>query len=118
MTERDTHDKSNAEQRYRSLVDDAPYTIIIVDYDKRVFVEEANRSAEKLYGLKRSDILGKLGPQDLSPEFQPDGRRSDEAALEFMQAALDEKFPTFEWLHRTAQGIDVPCQVTLSRFPD
>ena len=118
MTEKDTHEKSNAEQRYRSLVDDAPYTIIIVDNDKRVFVEEANRSAEKLYGLKRSEILGKLGPQDLSPEFQPDGRRSDEAALEFMQAALDEKFPTFEWMHRTAQGIDVPCEVTLSRFPD
>jgi len=118
MSNNNEYENNHVEQRYRALVDDAPYAIVIVDIDKGVFVEEANHSAEKIFGMPKADLLGKFGPHDLSPEFQPDGRRSDEAAAGYTQMALKGENPTFEWTHRTVHGDDVACQITLSRFPD
>lgn len=106
------------DERCRSLVDQAPDAIIIVDADRGLFVEEANPSAERLYELPRQQILGQYGPVDLSPEFQPNGRRSDQAAFAYIQRALDGELPSFEWTHYTSKGKEMVCQVTLSRFPD
>ena len=48
----------------------------------------------------------------------PMARRSDQLAKEHIQAALEGGFPTFEWLCRSIDNVDVPCEVSLARFPD
>lgn len=118
MSTTSEYEHSHVEQKYRSLFDVAPYAIVIVDTDKGVFVEEANHRAEKIFGMPRGDMLGKFGPHDLSPEFQPDGRRSDEAATQYLRQALNGENPSFEWMHRSVQDVDVACQISLSRLPD
>ncbi len=110
-------ERSQAEQRFRSLVDHATEAIVVVDADSGAFVE-ANPRAEDLFGAPRKDLLGRIGLYDLSPEFQPDGRRSDDAATTYITEALDGEFPAFEWTHQNTAGVEVPCHVSLARFPD
>jgi PAS domain S-box-containing protein len=64
------------------------------------------------------DRLPELTPADVSPEFQPDGRRSSELAREKMDEALAGGMPVFEWTH--LQQPDwrlIPTEVRLLRLP-
>jgi hypothetical protein len=74
--------------------------------------------AEALHGLPRDELIGKIGPADLSPEIQPDGRPSSEAAQGYLSRALAGEFPRFEWVHLAADGQETPCEVSLARLPD
>lgn len=109
--------RQRAEARYRSLIDYATEGIIVVDADTGLFVEEANIRAQELYGMTRDELLEKVGPADLSPPRQPDGRPSLQAAMSYTRAALAGDVQHFEWTHRNAKGVDFPCQITLTRFP-
>ncbi len=109
---------AQAEERYRSLIESARDGITIVDFDTGLFVEDANPSIQQLYGFSREELLNKLGPADVSPEFQPDGRTSVEAASSYIEEAINGGAPTFDWVHQNAAGEQIPCKVTLTRFPD
>ncbi|MDJ0824974.1 MAG: ATP-binding protein [Rhodobacter sp.] len=106
-----------SEERYRALVDHATEAIVILDVDTGVFME-ANPAAARLYGIPVDDLIGKHGPATVSPELQPDGRRSVNVAMAHVGEALAGAFPRFEWVHRRADGTDVPCDISLARFPD
>ncbi|QYF93327.1 response regulator [Massilia sp. PAMC28688] len=64
----------------------------------------ANRAAAQLFGCRDVEHLLTLSPATTSPEFQPDGRRSDEKALQFMRYALERGSHQFEWLHQRVDG--------------
>jgi len=53
---------------------------------------------------------------EFSPEYQPDGRLSIEAAKEYLEAAFSEGFQRFEWLHRKLDGVLMPSTITLVRM--
>lgn len=111
-------EKAEAEERYRNLVDYAPDGIVILELDTGLFVDEVNPQVESLLGVSRDEILGKLRPTDVSPEYQPDGRLSSEAAMAYVTAAHAGDIQSFEWVHLNAQGEEIPCQITLVPFPD
>lgn len=102
-------------QESRSLVDNAPEAIIIVDLATGLFADP-NENAEKLYGLPREELV-KVGPAQMSPPRQPDGRDSSEKAMEKINEAMQGGKPVFDWIHRNAQGYDFPCEVRLARMP-
>ncbi len=104
-----------SEVHYRSLVENAPEAIVVLDAEKLAFVD-ANHRAEVLFGLSRADLL-RCAPVKLSPEKQPDGRSSFEAAHAYTQRALKGETLHFEWIHRNAIGEDIPCEVFLSSIP-
>jgi len=104
-----------SEQRFRTLVDYAPDAMVIFDVDSGRFVD-VNDNACRLYGLPRERLLER-GPIDLSPELQPDGTPSRAAAMTYIERALVGETPSFEWLHLTASGVPVPCEVRLVRLP-
>ena len=64
----------------------------------------ANQAAVELFGCASVDELLQLGPASVSPEFQPDGRRSDQLAHEYMRRAVDEGTWQFEWIHMRRDG--------------
>jgi PAS domain S-box-containing protein len=102
-------------QEAQSLVDYAPEAILIVNLETGLFTDP-NANAEKLYGLSRSELL-KVGPAQMSPPNQPDGRDSTEKAMKKIGEAMQGGVPVFEWIHRNAQGQDIPCEVRLVRLP-
>jgi len=61
------------------------------------------------------EILG-LTPWDLSPEYQEDGKRSKEKAVEMLTNSTTKGKEIFEWLHKTKDGENLYTEVALSRF--
>ncbi len=104
-----------SEERYRTLVENAPEAIVLLNLDTGHFTD-ANRNAEQLFGCSR-EALSRLGPADLSPPLQGDGRSSAEAASEYIRAALHGDTRVFEWTHRNGAGEEIACEIRLVRLP-
>jgi PAS domain S-box-containing protein len=111
----DINERKQAEARLRTMVENAPEAIVVVDLTTGLFTEP-NENAVKLYGLLREELV-KVGPADMSPPVQPDGRLSTEKAMEQINAAMQGETPIFEWTHRNARGEDIPCEIRLVRVP-
>ncbi len=104
-----------SEARYRLLIQTAPEAIVVLDLEQGRFVDY-NHQAELLFEMP-PDQLNRFGPADLSPEFQPDGRRSTESAQAYVAQAVAGAMPAFEWTHRSHTGREIPCEVRLARLP-
>ncbi|MES2477217.1 MAG: ATP-binding protein [Verrucomicrobiota bacterium] len=101
--------------RYQRVIEHTPVATVIVDLTSGKFID-ANASACRLYGWDRETLL-QGGPADFSPERQPDGRLSEEAAREKIGQALEGEEPRFEWTHLGAGGREIPCLVHLGCMP-
>lgn len=99
------------EEDLNALVEFSPEAIGVVNTQTGLF-ENVNAMAERLYGLPRAE-LQQVGPAQMSPEFQPDGRPSLEAAMEKIGEALAGGTPVFEWMHRNAADQPIPCEIRL-----
>lgn len=110
-----TAELTASEARLRTMVDHAPEAIVVFDGDTARFLS-SNVHAQELYGCTAEELT-RLGPGDVSPEFQPDGRRSAEAARDWIDQAIAGHVPVFEWLHRHSSGRLIPTEVRLVRLP-
>jgi PAS domain S-box-containing protein len=75
-----------------------------------------NPAALQMFGAKDAAEFTALGPWDVSPERQPDGRPSADKARELIEAALREGSLFFEWTHRRPDGADFPTTVLITRM--
>ncbi|MES2150462.1 MAG: response regulator [Pseudomonadota bacterium] len=73
-----------------------------------------NKAAAAIFGCADIEQFLTLSPATTSPEFQPDGRRSDEKAQEFMRHALEHGSNHFEWLHQRTDGSLFDADVLLT----
>jgi PAS domain S-box-containing protein len=105
-----------SEARYRTLTESAPEAVVVLDVERGTFAD-FNAHACQLFGLSAEALRG-LGPVQLSPPRQPDGRESKAAAAEYLRQAAAYARPVFEWTHRAADGQEFPCEVRLVRLPD
>ena len=103
------------EERYRALIENAPEAIVVYDLDAGCFTD-ANDQACGLFNLSRKRLLS-VGPEDVSPETQPDGTPSFGVARGYIERALNGEHPTFEWMHLDSAGQEIPCEVRMSRLP-
>jgi len=106
---------TTSEARFRALVEAAPDAIVVFDGDTTRFLF-GNEHACRLYGVSMEQLT-ELTPADVSPEFQPNGRRSEELGRELMAEALAGKMPVFEWIHRQPNGRLISTEVRLLRLP-
>lgn len=104
------------QSRYRTLVETAPDAIVVLDLGLSRFVEH-NQKAVDMFGWPAEELATK-SPLDISPEFQPDGRRSADIADGFLRQAVEEGTAFFPWTHRTRDGREIPCEIRLARLPD
>jgi PAS domain S-box-containing protein len=111
----DVTELKEREARLRTLVDHAPEAIVLLDADAGKFVD-ANENAEKLFGLDRAALL-KVGPLELSPAKQPDGRDSRTLVRAGIDQALAGGVPVFEWVHLSAAAEEIPCEIRLVKMP-
>ncbi len=102
------------EESFRNLVENAPEAIIGINAVTGLFIEP-NGNAIKLYGLPREELL-KVGLDEMSPAFQPDGRLSSVITMEKIGDALAGETPIFEFMQKNAQGQLIPCEIHLSRL--
>ena len=114
ITER-TAELTASEARLRTILEHAPEAIVVFDGDTGKFLS-GNKHALALYGVTDEELT-RIGPWDVSPEFQPDGRPSAVAAREWIGQAVAGKTPVFEWWHTHSSGRIVPTEVRLVRLP-
>jgi diguanylate cyclase (GGDEF)-like protein/PAS domain S-box-containing protein len=119
---RETTDRKSAEAsireseaRYRTLVENAPEAIVVLDVDVNRFVE-CNENAVRFFKMTRDELLS-VGPDKVSPPMQTDGTHFFGMARGHLERALAGEAPSFEWVHRDALGHDIPCEVRLVRLP-
>ena len=103
-----------SEARFRRLIDYAPEAVMLLDIAAGRFVQ-VNSAAERLFKLAAVELC-QVGPAQLSPPTQPDGRPSSEKAAEFVSRAIAGETPVFEWTHRDSEGRDIPTEVRLLRL--
>lgn len=73
-----------------------------------------NKEAVKLFGLRdENEYLERFF--ELSPEFQPNGERSDVLAHTKIQEALETGRSVFRWMHCKLDGTEIPAEITLVR---
>lgn len=96
------------------FVKDSADAILLIDGN--VFVD-CNEAAVHMLGYKGKDEMLHIHLSVLSPEFQPDGRRSDEKADEMIATAFRDGNNRFEWIHKRVGGEVFPVEVLLTAIP-
>jgi len=108
---REVTSSSGAEERFRVLFEQSSDAHLLFGDEGIIDCNQATLTM--LGGVERSAVIG-LHPARLSPEFQPDGRRSDEKCIEMDRLARERGHHRFEWQHRRLDGSDFPVEVTFT----
>jgi PAS domain S-box-containing protein len=116
ITERREAEKTmrRSEERYRLLFASSRDAIMTLEPPARNFTS-GNPACVEMFRTGDEQRFISAAPWELSPEFQPDGRPSSEAALAMIETALRRGSHFFEWRHRRLDGEEFPSTVLLTR---
>jgi len=101
--------------RYREFFQRSADAILLIDGD--TFIDCNDATVRMLRHRSKEELL-QTHPSELSPEFQPDGRRSFEKANEMIAIAFRDGSHRFEWDHVRADGEVFPVEVLLIAVPE
>lgn len=98
-----------SEEKYRATFNRSADGFFLMDE----LFRDCNSKACELWRCEPEDIIGH-SPVEFSPEFQPDGRRSEVAAREYIHAAMRGDPQVFYWMHKRKDGSLQDCEVSLA----
>jgi diguanylate cyclase (GGDEF)-like protein/PAS domain S-box-containing protein len=101
-----------SEARFRALFERSPDPIWILR--RGGICSDANTAALKLFGYEDLETLHEVKATDISPPFQSDGQSTTKKAQVMLNMAMEKGVHRFEWLHKSADGVVFPAEVTLS----
>ncbi|MDP1653842.1 MAG: PAS domain S-box protein, partial [Rhodocyclaceae bacterium] len=105
----------DSEEKYRQLFENSRDALMTAAPPSWHFTS-ANRATLALFGVATLSEFIALGPWDLSPERQPDGRPSAEKAQEMIVAVMRDGARFFEWQHQRLNGKPFAADVQLTRI--
>ena len=77
---------------------------------------DCNARTLAIFGMQSKDEFISHHPAEFSPDFQPDGKNSRNAASAHIQKAFEQGQRRFEWTHRRKNGEEFPTEVFFSAF--
>ncbi len=94
----------------RTLLDAAPMSVTL--WDDNFTVVDCNIETLNLFQLNsKQEYFDRF--LDLSPKMQPDGSISRDSLIQNAELAKKHGKTTFEWMHSTLDGKEIPSEVTL-----
>ncbi|MBC8002062.1 MAG: PAS domain S-box protein [Opitutaceae bacterium] len=104
-----------SEARFRQLFERSADAISLIDGQTGRFIDANHACVDLMKFPGREELLGQT-PSDVSPEFQPNGRRSTEMAGEVITRALAANSVRFEWVLRRFDGSEFYGEVALTKI--
>lgn len=99
-----------SEKKHRRLFEGANDGIFIIK-DSRI--TECNTKILEMFMEEREEIIGKR-PHELSPPFQPNGKRTVTMEQEMLKGALAGESKYFEWRHLRKDQTEFDVEVSLN----
>ena len=103
-----------SEERYHKLFESSKDAIMTLSPPKWNFTS-GNSAIMDMFKVKDINEFTSLGPWDISPDKQPDDRKSIEKAKEMIETAMKEGSGFFTWTHKRQNGETFPATVLLTR---
>lgn len=103
----------DSEKRYRSLVENSPDAIVIIDAESNTMIE-ANERTEQLFKMTKSQLFD-IKIEHLSKSES--GSKTQKPLLHYLQIALHGQPLIFEHSFRDSDDQTFCCEVRLSRMP-
>lgn len=100
-----------SEAIFRSLFEDAIDPVSLLENGHFI---DCNAALLRMFRYQTKHDFLNLTPAEISPEYQPDGRSSEEKASEMIRVAIQNGYHRFEWMHTRADGSLIPIEVTLA----
>ena len=104
-----------AEEKYRILFESSRDAIMTLAPPTWLFTS-GNQATLELFRIRDEAEFISLGPWQLSPERQPDGKPSAEKAKEMIETAMRNGSHFFEWAHCHSDGTPFSAEVLLTRM--
>ncbi|MEI6127619.1 MAG: PAS domain S-box protein, partial [Pseudomonadota bacterium] len=101
---------TESEEKHRILFEGSPDAYLILAHG---VITDCNRATQAMLRGDRKEIIGQT-PASLSPELQPDGRKSSEVVDEKIGEVLRTGRQTFDWMNRRLDKTDFWVEVTIS----
>jgi len=98
-----------SEEKFKTLFFESPDGYLILRDGRFI---ECNKAAEKLIGGSKQQIIG-FSPDQLSPEFQPNGVNSTQYANHLIQETFKKGKNSFTWQYNRFDGKEVHFQINL-----
>ncbi|MDR2558865.1 MAG: PAS domain-containing protein [Oscillospiraceae bacterium] len=103
---------AEANERITLMLDSTPLCCEL--WDSNFNIIDCNKETVKYFGTgDKQTYLENVF--DYTPEFQPDGQRSDEKVLKCLEKAVADGRYVFDWMHKFSDGTLVPVESTLVR---
>ncbi|WP_282014333.1 PAS domain S-box protein [Marinifilum flexuosum] len=104
-------EKNETDEKFRMIFEKSSVAYLIIKESRFL---DCNQACLDLFGVKyRSNFIGKF-VKDFSPEFQADGSRSSDKAMDFIYQAREKGFNKFDWIHMKEDGMEFPVEVILN----
>lgn len=110
-TIQDITEQKNTKDRLNVIFEESTDAHLLFD---ETGIIDCNNAAIKMIGCSSKAELLSYHPSKFSPEYQPDGRRSDEKSIEMDAIAREKGVHSFEWMHKKLTGEEFPVEVTLN----
>jgi PAS domain S-box-containing protein len=111
----DITDRESAYERTRLMFEHSSDAHLL--FDETGGVIECNEAALRMLGATSKEQLLGQHPARFSPDLQPDGRLSKEGSALNDALARERGHHRFDWTHRRFDGVEFPCEVSLTVVP-
>jgi len=101
-----------AHEYAKLMLDATPMSCMLWNREQKLF--DCNEKTLKIFGLESKEECGRRF-NELSPEYQPDGRHSVQTMILMVMEAIDKGMVVFDWLHQLPTGEPLPAEITLVR---
>ena len=95
--------------KYINLFNNSSDAILLISNE---IIFYCNRRAEEIFERSREDIIGR-NPMDISELVQDNGRESYDYGTELFSSASEGKITRFDWIHTSANGRRINCEISL-----
>ena len=99
---------AEAKEFISALYDNAPIGINVFDENENFI--DFNDHITRILGGHKNRYYNFI--KEFSPEYQPDGRKSEEKSREITRKTMNGETQVFEWTLKADNGELIPCEVT------